>query len=393
MNNYYQIIIILCLISSVTRFVLDSYLPSLPAMSEYFAISHLEIQATLTLYLFGFGVSQLIYGPLSDIYGRKKILLLGLGIFIIGNLFCTLAMTKEILFVARLITGMGAGSCGVLNRAIASDCFKGSEFAKAWSMTTTSLVITLCLAPVIGGYIQEAWDWRSNFIISTFYVFIVSGIIFKYLPETKQHGNELKINLRKVLKDYYVILSNSKFIVGALSYTLAFSGLIAYFQVSPLLFIANLHLSPSQFGWCSLIIAMMYLLGGLIVNRYSRRLGIQKLLVIGKSLLVLGGTLMFIACQFGYFNIIAILLPASIFVMGTRIVIPNAIANSMDNLHHMKGSSSAVLGFMQMAGSAMISFLIAKFNHSSSLPLAILFITIGCTLLTISLMYSTEKYS
>lgn len=90
MNNYYQIIIILCLISSVTRFVLDSYLPSLPAMSEYFAISHLEIQATLTLYLFGFGVSQLIYGPLSDIYGRKKILLLGLGIFIIGNLFCTL---------------------------------------------------------------------------------------------------------------------------------------------------------------------------------------------------------------------------------------------------------------------------------------------------------------
>ena len=393
MNQYHRIIIILCLISSVTRFVLDSYLPSIPALREYFVINPIEVQSTLTLYLFGFGVSQLIYGPLSDVYGRRKILIIGLSIFLLGNILCSIATTKEMLFFARLLTGVGAGACGVLNRAIAADYFKGTTFAKAWSITSTSLVITLCLAPVIGGYIQEYWDWRGNFITSTVYVFIVLGMIIKYLPETNPEINLTQFNSRKILKDYQHVLANQTFIIGAVSYTLAFSGLIAYFQISPILFIENMHLTPSQYGWYSLIIATMYLFGGLIVNRYSEWVSTRKLLVFGIWLLILGGFLMFVAYQLHYVHIIAILIPASIFVIGARIVIPNAITNSMEEIQHLKGSSSALLGFIQMAGSGMISFVIAKFNHSTSLPLAVLFLIIGCTLLTITLTYSAEKYS
>jgi len=384
--RYSHIIIILCLISSLTRFVLDIYLPSIPAISEDFAISSIETQLTLTLYLLGFGVSQLIYGPLSDSFGRRKVLLVGLFIFLIGNVFCTFALTKQILFLGRLITGIGAGSCGVLNRAIASDCFKGREFSKAWSITTTSLVITLCLAPVLGGYIQEFWHWRGNFLTAMAYVSIVLGIIFKYLPETNQSLSNRIWDLRKILIDYRSVLRMPSFLMGATSYTLAFSGLIAYFQISPLLLMEGLHLSPSQFGWCSLIIAFMYLSGGLFVNRYAGAWGTQKLLFIGTILLIIGGISMLLAYQLEYFNIIAILLPASVFVIGARIVIPNAIANSMDEIRHLKGSSSAVLGFMQMSGSSMISFCIAKFNHASSLPLSVLFILIGCTLLTLTMI-------
>src|SRR6185312_15459727 len=122
-----MLIIILCLISSVSRFVMDSHLPSLPAISETLGISGNDVQHTLTFYLLGFSVSQLIYGPLSDTYGRKKILIGGLIVFLLGNTACALTSSPLVLQGGRLIAGAGAGACGVLNRAIASDRFSGPE--------------------------------------------------------------------------------------------------------------------------------------------------------------------------------------------------------------------------------------------------------------------------
>jgi len=392
MVNYFQIIFILCLISSVARFVLDSYLPSLPAISNAFGISDTRTQLTLTLYLIGFSISQLIYGPLSDHYGRRIIILFGLSIFVFGNLICAIASSPTVLLVARLIAGAGAGVCGVLNRAIASDCFKGADFSKAWSYTTTSLVVTLCVAPVVGGYIQELMGWRGNFIIATAYVTIALAIIVKFLPETNESKISKKIGeaslcTNKIIKNYYTIIINPSFISGAICYTLAFSGLIAYFQVSPLLFINHLGLSPSQYGWCSLIIALTYLAGGLIVNRFAKSLGTHYLLMSGTLLLIVGGILMMITNALHYRHIAAILLPSAIYVVGARIVIPNAIANSMQKVRHLNGSSSALLGSLQMLGASCISYWIAKFDYKTSFPLAVFLTTLGCVTLVSYLLF------
>ncbi|MHB1947560.1 MAG: multidrug effflux MFS transporter [Gammaproteobacteria bacterium] len=397
MFNHFRIIVILCLISSLARFVLDSYLPSLPAISHDFGISSTSTQFTLTLYLVGFSFSQLIYGPLSDRYGRRSIILIGLGIFIIGNLGCAIASTPGLLIFARLISGVGAGACGVLNRAIASDCFKGSEFSKAWSYTTTTLVITLCAAPILGGYVQELWGWRANFILATIVVVIVFSIILKYLPETNPQKinstiERSSVSFNKIIRDYYSIFTAPSFLNGTLCYTLAFSGLIAYFQISPLLFINHFGLSPSQYGWCSLIIAGNYLVGGFIVNKFACRMGTQSLLIIGAFLLITGGVLMWLANIYSYDSVTAVIVPAAIYVIGARIVIPNAIAGSMENVRHLNGSSSALIGFIQMLGSSLISFWIANFNNSSSLPLAIFLTALGCMSFIISLWIILPKF-
>jgi len=384
----FRIIAILCLISSLARFVLDSYLPSMPAISQSFAISDTQTQFTLTLYLLGFSISQLIYGPLSDRYGRRSIIIVGLGIFAFGNLMCAMANSLSILLVARLIAGVGAGSCGVLNRAIASDCFKGAEFSKAWSYTTTSLVITLCVAPVLGGYIQEIWGWRANFMLTTLFVAVVLSLIFKYLPETNTHLHSQKssLKLKDILQDYNTILASRTFLTGALCYTLAFSGLIAYFQVSPLLFINNFKLSPSEYGWCSLVIAANYLVGGMVVTKFATRMGTQVLLLIGTFFLILGGLLMWLAYAFNYSGVSAVLFPAAVYVIGARIVIPNAIAGAMEKLRHLNGSSSALIGCIQMLGSFVISLIIANFNNTTAFPLSLVLITMGILTLGISLL-------
>lgn len=392
MLHYFRIVAILCLISSLARFVLDSYLPSLPAIADAYHIGETQVSLTLTWYLVGFSLSQLVYGPLSDRFGRRLVIIIGLCIFALGNLTCAMASSAEALMFARTIAGIGAGACGVLNRAIASDLFKGAEFAKAWSYTTSALVITLCVAPVLGGYMQELSGWRGNFVISTLLVVFVLGFIFKYLPETNQQINHKSLSIHKVLADYIIILKTREFITGSLCYALAFSGLIAYFQVSPMLFINHFGLTPSVYGWCALVIAMNYLMGGMIVNYLAGRINIYAILLIGTSLLILGGIMMaFIALFNIKNNVYAVLIPAAVYVTGARMVIPNAIAGSMEKLRHLNGSTSALMGFIQMLGSSLISLLIASFDNSTALPLSGFLLGLGLlTLLTVIAMLKPD---
>jgi DHA1 family 2-module integral membrane pump EmrD-like MFS transporter len=376
LRDHFKIILILCLISSLGRFVLDSYLPSLPAIGDDFRISDESTQLTLTIYLLGFSISQLIYGPLSDRYGRRLIILSGLIIFLVGTFICSIASSMSILLISRLTAGIGAGACGVLNRAIASDCFKGAEFSKAWSYTTTALVLTLIIAPVLGGYVQDAFGWRANFMLATAFVATVFFIILKFLPETNNHA-KLPFNVHGVLLSYYKILISRTFIMCTLCYTLAFSGLIVYFQVSPLLYINVFGLSPTQYGLSSIIIAISYLIGGLLVNQLGQYIRIRNLLFMGTFLLISGGLLMLTAHFFGYMNLYTVLIPSAIYVIGVRIIIPNAIAGSMEGFRHLNGSSSALIGFIQMLGSSFISLLITNFDYRTLFPLAFFFTVLG----------------
>lgn len=377
MLKNWKIISILCLISSLARFVLDSYLPSLPAISQYFNISDTAVQTTLTIYLAGFGISQLIYGPLSDRYGRKVVLIFGLSIFLLGNLLCVFANTLEFLLLGRLLGGIGAGACGVLNRAIASDCFQGPDFSKAWSYTTTILVITLSLAPILGGYIQELFGWHGNFITTSSFVGIALIVIIKYLPETHHKNTQTSSNMAHVFRNYYFILKNKHFLLSTLCYTLVFSGLIAYFQVSPLLLIQQLELSPSQYGWSSLLIAFGYIFGGVVVNRFSHHFTNWQMLIFGSLICIFGGLFMLGSYLWEYTNLIFILLPATIYVIGARIVIPNALANSLIGTRHLGGTSSALIGSIQMTGSAIVSTLIAHFSHITALALSLFLIILA----------------
>lgn len=377
LKNNFKIIVILCLISSLGRFVLDSYLPSLPAISDQFSISDATTQLTLTVYLLGFSLSQLIYGPLSDRIGRRIVILCGLFIFLGGSFICSIATSPGVLLISRFITGSGAGACGVLNRAIASDCFEGADFSKAWSYTTTTLVLTLIFAPILGGYVQETFGWRANFKIATLFVAAVILIILKFLPETNHVVSRPKFRMNKILRSYYDIMISPTFILCTLCYTLAFSGLIIYFQVSPLLYINVFGLTPMQYGLSSVMIAGSYLLGGLIVNRMVDRLGIQKLLFLGTCILIVGGASMLLAVYLDRVNLAAVLFPSAIYVIGSRIVIPNAIAGSMNEFSHLKGSCSALIGCIQMLGSALISLAITKFSYTSAFPLALFFTLLG----------------
>ena len=378
-TNAGGIIVMLCLISSVGRYVLDSYLPSLPAMAHYFSISSDNVQLTISYYLLGFSLSQLIYGPLSDSFGRKRTLILGLSIFTSGSLICTFLHKGDfsLLLLFRFLTGLGAGSCGVLNRAIASDCFKGEHFSKAWSYTTTALVLTLILAPLLGGYVQEYYSWQANFAVATFYVAIILFVVIRFLPETHAAEKRSQWNTRVIFKNYYHILLKRSFLVPTFCYTCAFAGLIAYFQASPLLFIGQFGLTPLQYGCTSIVIAICYLVGGLLVNRLVMSLGPKVMLQLGLLILTLAGLSLLLVGEFNPRSIVAILSSISLYVIGARIVIANAIAEAFAEVRHQGGTASALIGTIQMLGATIMSVAIAQFQQPSALILGFCLTLLG----------------
>lgn len=374
------IIVILCLITSMTRFVIDSYLPSLPAMSLTFNGDAAGVQLTITAYILGFGLSQFVYGPLSDRFGRKKILISGLILFLIANTVCIFTHSLPLLWALRGLSGLGMGVCGVLNRAIASDCFSGVEFSKAWSYTTTTVVLVLALAPMIGSIVQSLWDWQANFIVSTAVVSIILLIIAWKLPETHHHADRLSaIRIKQMAQNYKTILRAPSFLMSTLSYMLTFSGLIVYFQLSPFIFIEKLKLTPLEYGYTTLVIAGSYLIGGLIVSRLARIAGVKLLWIVGITLNLLSGLGMLWWDEMinENLNVIGILAPTVLYVVGARIIIPNAMANAFKEFRHLGGSTSGLIGGIQMVGTAVVSFIMAHFAATSADSLGALFTGLG----------------
>lgn len=372
-----RIIVMLCLISAIGRFVMDSYLPSLPAISTALGASNDNVQLTLTLYVLGFGLSQFIYGPLSDRYGRKKILVSGLLIFLLASLACALATSLTELLVARLFAGIGLGVCGVLNRAIASDCFSGAMFSKVWSYTTTTLVIVLIVAPLIGSWVQAYFDWSANFLLATLFVSVALLFIFWKLPETHSVNRLPALNLKSAIRNYRNILTSRTFVMSALCYTFAFAGLIIYFQLSPFILTDYFHLSAVQYGYASLVIAASYLMGGMVVTRFVPKLGIRKMLLIGIGLMFSSGIIMVAIGDDYDIELNDILFATALYVIGARIVIPNSIADAFKELHQLKGSASALIGGIQMLGTACISFAVASLGYQSPLVVAAFFTLLG----------------
>ncbi|NNM59744.1 MAG: multidrug effflux MFS transporter [Legionellales bacterium] len=371
------IIVLLCAISSAARFVIDSTLPSLPAISQAFGVSGNQVQLTLSAYMLGFGLSQLIYGPLSDRWGRKSVLIGGCLLFLFANTAMIFTHSFTLLLLFRLLAGVGMGACGVLNRAIASDCFSGAAFSKAWSYTTTTLVAVLALAPLLGSVVQEWVGWHANYLMATLYVtLILSMIIFK-LPETNVTHRLSHLSLSKVFKDYRTIFTTPSFIASSICYSLAFAGLIAYFQVSSLLLMNVFHLSAIQYGASSLVIAVCYFVGGFAVTQLVNTVGTKNLLLAGILILITSGLIMWIWGHFFTPSICSLLLPVSIFVIGARVIIPNALSHAFNNLRHLGGSTSAILGCLQMTSAALISYILAGRDYSSTSALAITFIGIG----------------
>lgn len=376
-SKTFIIVALILFVSALGPFASDSYLPSLPAMARELGSSASAMQLTITLYLLGVSLSQLVYGPLSDRYGRKPIILIGLSIAVLGSTLCVFAVSSFTLILARLIQGIGMGVTNSLFRAVMRDTFSGSRLAKIASYTGMIFSIAPAAAPIIGGYLQTNFGWEANFI----FISALAGTswlsIWYLLPETNVDLNPQATNLKIVFSNYLELLTNKKFIGFALCSSLAFAGAISYCAISPFLFQDVLGLTPVQYGWLAITITFGILCGQLTNSMFVQRLGINTMLKTGMYLMLASGSIMLLIGLLGILNVSVVMAPTFIFIFGISMIFPNAMAGAFTPFAKKAGSAGAVYGCLQMLSGFVATALVAGLHERTQNLLASIFVAFG----------------
>jgi len=361
----------LFLISCLGQTASDVYLPALPIIRDALHTSERWMQLSLAIFMFGFSVSHLVYGPISDHTGRKKQLIIGIAICIVGSLLCRFASNLEFFISGRFLQGAGAGAGAALFLSILRDVYEGNALAKISSFLGISRVILLACSPLIGSYLLHYFDWRACFTFLLIYAvicFIGTTLIYK---ETNTHRNNDKIKLLSVLKNIGRVFSHPIFMGYAFCVMLAFGGILAWLTTLPFLLQDVVGLTPIQFGWVSAIAGLFFIVGGFINAMIVERFNLQKMLLIGLFIMLIGSIVMLIFGLMHIVDTLVIMIPVVIYILGSSFVFSNAYAGAMHSFSEMAGTAGAVFGFLQILGGAISSSLMSVMKSYNQVPLAI----------------------
>lgn len=332
----------------------DMYAPSMPHIaSSLNAPSHL-VKLSISLYLVGMLVSQLILGPVSDAYGRRPVIIFGLTIATLGSYIAISAHSIFTLNLARCTQGFGAGAIALNARAMARDRFSQNELIKIYALIGTAISIAPAIAPLIGGYLQHNFGWKAVFFTMFFWFTLLTGVIFKWLPETNFKANK-EISIQKTLNNYKQLFQIQSFTSYAFVGALSFSIIILYFTATPHLLQEHMHLSVLEYSWsCVLAISTMIIsrvLNLYLLNYFTQRvtsaMGITIALTSALALSITAAMRATTACNF--------IVLATIMMLGIGFVVSNVMAQAFQDVKDMAGAAGAVYGGIQMACSSLIS--------------------------------------
>jgi DHA1 family bicyclomycin/chloramphenicol resistance-like MFS transporter len=364
----------------------DLYLPSLPSLARYFAVGVDDIQLTLSVFLVGLATAQLVYGPLSDRFGRRPVLLVGLAIYVVASFVCMLAPSVPVLVAARFVQAVGACVAPVLGRAVVRDVHGREGAARVLAYMSAAMALAPAIGPILGGFLEEWFGWRSNFLALVLYG--SGGLVaaWRILPETNKAPDPQAAQFLRILLGYRGFLNHRAYVGYVLCCAFAYSGIFAFISGSSYVLQEVVGLGPIGFGLCFAGVVVGYIIGTVVAGRLSRRLGIDRLVAVGAGIGVAGGMLLLTlalaaTAQSAIGGALLIVGPMLIFMIGVGLVLPNSIAGAIGPFPRAAGAASALLGFTQMTVAAVIGIAVAALYNGSSVPMAATVATVAVGML------------
>lgn len=361
----------------VGRFAFDLNLPALPVIAEKLSSNISHTQQTITFFSVGFGLAQLLYGPLSDYLGRKKVLLSGFICFIAGCLLASFAQNIKVLMLAWTIAGIGISSGIVMARAIARDLYSGQRLVEMNVMLTLVVTISLFVAPILGNALLKFFGWRANYSFLLLLGLSGSMAFYFYLPETNHHRADERLSFTNITRQYKTVIGNKLFFRNMLLSGLSFAGLVAYFQMSAFIFEREFHYSTTQYSDLYLLIALVCLLSVVLMRSVLKRSQQKSILQTGILLMIVAGILMLLMFALGYLGPITTIVCTLFYVLGFRLVLPITTANCLMPFKHSTGAAAAMLGAGLMLIASMVSYFISLINTQTDFTLACLYAAMG----------------
>lgn len=385
----WKIILLITSMAVIAQFASDNFLPSLPAIAEYFKISRHLAQYSVSSYLFGMGVFQFFYGPLSDVYGRKKIIISGYIVFTIGSLLCCCAPSITWLLAGRMIQGAGM-ACTGLFRSVMRDFYQGTMLAKLGSIVTITATMTPPLAPITGGYLEHFFGWRASFIL-LFIIGLTSVFLFaRYFPESLSEEKRHTFSVTGIFKNYYECFSHKTFVTFSACSGLCLGILFGYMTIGTFLYQHVLGLSPVAYGWLAIFGIFFMPLGAYFNRRFMERYSLYQLTVFAACLMLLGALFMLVTSLLNIMNVPAILAPMFVIYFGIGFIFPNAFTLAFEDFGHIAGVAGASYGVIQVFTSSIATTIAAVLPTTSQTPLA-LYCT-GCCVVLLSILVPTTRW-
>lgn len=379
-NHPRFLIFFICMLASAGQLAIDIYVPALPTMAQYFQTSAQAIQSSVTIYLMAYAFGQLIFGPLADAYGRKKMLILGLAMFTCGCLLTLAANNLETFILARCLQGFGIAATNLLSKAIITDSFSGMALMHAFTYMAIAWGLAPILAPVIGAHLQTAFGWRSCLTFLLIYSFVMWAVLSRYKETLRQ---PVHLNPKTLFKNAGMVLKSPVFQSCFLAQGLCYSILLVFNIVGPFMVQETLHKPPTYFGYLALAIGLMYFLGGISNRIHHPRLPTpEQRLRIGARVMTGAAVAMLILALTVGLQVWTLTVPVLFMAFCAGAMYPTLMAKGNSIFPHIAGLTSAILGFALLLVSSLMMGLAGFVPFHSLTPMAIFFVILGLTVVS-----------
>ena len=358
-------VLILAGLSGLAALSIDMSLPAMPQMQRTFGASVGAVQLTLSLFLVGFAMGQLVCGVVADRIGRRPVLLAGLALFAVAGLACAASPSLPVLLAGRLVQGIGASVGTILVRAIVRDCFTGPQASGVLSQITQVMIAAPLIAPTVGGFMLVSLGWPSIFVTLGAAGALLWVIVWRGLPETLPAAVRAA-ERPALLRSYVTVATNPESLRHGLTICFSYGGMFAYISGSPFVLIEAFGVPRALFGVLFALPALALMAGATLNRRWVMRMAPDRLLRRGVRLVFGAGIVLGVLAWLGIGGVAGVMVPMMAYMLGMGLVQPNATAAALAPHGRMAGVTSSLIGSAQTAAGALSGALVGAFyDHTA----------------------------
>lgn len=369
----------------------DIYLPTFTDMMAYFSISEDKIQSLLTWNFMGICISGPLYGPISDAIGRKKPLLFALGLFLTGSLITMYAPTFELMLWGRVLQGLGSGGCFTLGTAIIFDAFKEKDAVVAIGRLNSIVPLIMAVAPILGGYLNYAYGFRSNFLAITIVVLASIVICLLFLDETLPVEKRVPLKMKKVMQNFGIVLTSVPFWQTTAVVSLVFAGYLAFLSCISILFVIEFGVDKQMLPLFQASLLGAWVLASLTYRRSIMRFGTTNVKKAGTVLFLLGGMGFLVAALASPQNPYLLTVPMLFYSFGANWVQGLYFPEGMEIFPDIKGITASVLTSARLLITAVVVGVASHFYDATIFPIMIAVSSVIVIVFTTIVCYEKAK--
>lgn len=366
-----QLLVLLMALTALGEVSTQLIIPSLSAIEWVLAAKPGSSLLALSVFVAAFGAGQLVLGPLSDRLGRRPILLAGLLVYLLATGWMLLATSMPEFVGARVLQGLGACSALVMARAIVRDVWQ-EKAGPALAATVIGMLCAIVISPALGGLLYRLGGWHAPILLAFGFATLTLLVVVGRYRESNPHLNPQAGRMRSLAADYFDLLKAPSFRALALTLAFTYGAMFAVIAGSSAVYIGLLHLSPSQYGMTLSAIVLALIAGALFTRSYITRLGPNKVVSIGVTLVAVGGLATLATYHLFGLSVLGLSIPQVLVTLGGGMVLPASVAGAVIPNAHRAGLAAGFMGFAQMAGATLSGILLSALQDGSAWPMVFL---------------------